>query len=307
MDSIGKTMDKKHLALALLVTFVWGINFPITKLGLNSIDPFVLTGIRFTLAALPLVFFVRRPSVHFGYVAAYGLIFGVGMWGAINYGIAAGVAPGIASLIIQLSAFFTMFWGALLFRETLRPAQWIGAVVVLLGLCGIFVAQSGTRQVLGIALIVLSAIAWSVGNVVIKKSRVREVFSFMVWASLFPPIPLLFGAWFMGGSRPFLMSWQNMDAIATFSLLFQVYLATHFSYWGWNSLMKLYPVSTVAPLSLMIPVFGIATSILLVGETVHPAELVSIVVIIAGLAIGIYRRRNPSDLSQATRTTASKA
>jgi O-acetylserine/cysteine efflux transporter len=300
-------MEKKHLALALLVTFIWGINFPITKIGLNSIDPFVLTGIRFMLAAIPLVFLIRRPSVHFGYVAAYGLIFGVGMWGAINYGIAAGVAPGIASLIIQLSAFFTMFWGALLFRETLRPAQWIGAVVVLFGLCGIFVAQKGAHQVLGISLIVLSAIAWSVGNVIIKKSGVKEIFSFMVWASLFPPLPLLLGTWIMQGERPFLMSWQNMDETAFFSLLFQVYLATHFSYWGWNSLMKLYPVSTVAPLSLMIPVFGIATSILLVGEQLHPVEMVSIVVVIVGLAIGIYRRSNTPGLTRPTPTTAFKA
>ncbi|MEM5365272.1 EamA family transporter [Paraburkholderia azotifigens] len=300
-------MERKHLTLALLVTFVWGINFPITKLGLNSMDPFVLTGVRFALAAIPLVFFIRRPSVHFGYVAAYGLIFGVGMWGAINYGIAAGVAPGIASLIIQLSAFFTMFWGALLFRETLRPAQWIGAVVVLLGLAGIFLAQKGAHEIFGIALIVLSAVSWSVGNVIIKKSGVKEIFSFMVWASLFPPIPLLTGTWLVEGAHPFVVTWKNMNGIALFSLVFQVYLATHFSYWGWNSLMKLYPVSTVAPLSLMIPVFGIVTSILLIGEQVHPIELVSIVVIIAGLAIGMYRRGKAPVSARTASSSASKA
>ena len=109
-------MQKKHLALALPVTLVWGLNFPITKLGLRGIDPFVLTGIRFALAALPLVFFIRRPAVHFGYVAAYGVIFGLGMWGVINYGIQVGVSPGIASLIIQLSVFFTLGWGVVLFN-----------------------------------------------------------------------------------------------------------------------------------------------------------------------------------------------
>ena len=299
-------MKKKHLALALLVTFVWGINFPITKLGLDSTDPFVLTGVRFALAAIPLVFFIRRPSVHFGYVAAYGLIFGIGMWGAINYGIAVGVAPGIASLIIQLSAFFTMFWGALLFRERLRPAQWIGAAVVLIGLTGIFVAQQGAHQIFGIALIVLSAVAWSIGNVIIKKSGVKEIFSFMVWASLFPPIPMLAATWLIEGGRPFVTTWHNIDSLALFSLAFQVYLATHFSYWGWNSLMKLYPVSTVAPLSLMIPVFGIATSILLIGERVHPAEMVSIMVIITGLAIGIYRRGSTAAMARTARVSASR-
>ncbi|SMG54428.1 EamA family transporter [Paraburkholderia susongensis] len=300
-------MEKKHLALALFVTFVWGVNFPITKLGLDSMDPFVLTGVRFALAAFPLVFFIRRPSVHFGYVAAYGLIFGVGMWGAINYGIASGVAPGIASLIIQLSAFFTMFWGALLFRETLRPAQWVGAIVVLIGLIGIFLAQKGAHQVFGIALVVLSAIAWSIGNVIIKKSGVKEIFSFMVWASLFPPLPLLLGAWWIGGGQPFVMTWRNIDGVALFSLAFQVYLATHFSYWGWNSLMKLYPVSMVAPLSLMIPVFGILSSILLIGERVQPLEWASILVIIVGLAIGIYRRGSATVIMRAAPETASKA
>jgi len=93
------------------------VNFPLTKLGLRAIDPFVLTGIRFALAALPLVFFIKRPAVGFHYVAAYGLIFGLGMWGVINYGIQVGVSPGIASLIIQLSVFFSMGWGYVLFQE----------------------------------------------------------------------------------------------------------------------------------------------------------------------------------------------
>jgi len=283
-------MQRKHLALAILVTFVWGINFPITKIGLDSVDPFVLTGIRFALAAIPLVFFVRRPTVHFSFVIAYGIIFGVGMWGAINYGIAAGVAPGIASLIIQLSAFFTMFWGAILFKEKLRFAQIIGSGIAMIGLAGILATKSGSHQIAGILLIVFSAISWSVGNVIIKKSGVKEIFSFMVWASLFPPIPLLFGAWISEGSSPFVLSLQNTDSAAIWSLAFQVYLATHFSYWGWNSLMKLYPVSVVAPISLLIPIFGITTSIFIIGEKVTQIELISIFIIILGLAVGMFRK-----------------
>lgn len=143
-------MQKKHLVLAILVTLVWGVNFPITKLGLRSIDPFVLTGIRFALAALPLVFFIKRPAIPFRYVAAYGFIFGLGMWGVINYGIQVGVSPGIASLIIQLSVFFTMGWGALLFKEKLRGAQLLGALLALVGLGGIISIQQGEHAILGV-------------------------------------------------------------------------------------------------------------------------------------------------------------
>lgn len=283
-------MLKKHLSLAVLVTLVWGVNFPITKLGLRAIDPFVLTGIRFALAALPLVFFIKRPAVKFSYVAAYGFIFGLGMWGVINYGIQVGVSPGIASLIIQLSVFFTMGWGFVLFKEKIRGAQMVGAVMALVGLAGIISTQEGNHAVLGVMLIVLSAVAWSVGNVIIKKSGVKEIFSFMVWASLIPPIPLFLTAWLMHGSAAFEGLQASLDLTAVLSILFQVYLATHFAYWGWNSLLKLYPVSTVAPLSLLIPVFGITSSMLIIGERISTPNLISIGIIIAGLAVGLYRK-----------------
>ena len=283
-------MLKKHLSLAVLVTLVWGVNFPITKLGLRAIDPFVLTGIRFALAALPLVFFIKRPAVKFSYVVAYGIIFGLGMWGVINYGIQVGVSPGIASLIIQLSVFFTMGWGFLLFKEKIRGAQMIGAVLALIGLAGIISTQEGNHAVLGVMLIVLSAVAWSIGNVIIKKSGVKEIFSFMVWASLIPPIPLFLTAWLMHGSAAFEGLQASLDLTAVLSILFQVYLATHFAYWGWNSLLKLYPMSTVAPLSLLIPVFGIASSMLILDERISTPNLISIGIIIAGLAVGLYRR-----------------
>ena len=293
-------MQKKHLVLAILVTLVWGVNFPITKLGLRSIDPFVLTGIRFALAAIPLVFFIKRPAIKFSYVAAYGFIFGLGMWGVINYGIQVGVSPGIASLIIQLSVFFTMGWGALLFKEKLRGAQLIGALLALVGLAGIISTQQGEHAILGVLLIVLSAVAWSVGNVIIKKSGVKEIFSFMVWASLFPPIPLFFIAWLMQGAAPFEHLQSSLDFTAVLSIVFQVYLATHFAYWGWNSLLKLYPVSTVAPLSLLIPVFGIGSSMLIIGEHVSTPNLISIAIIIMGLAVGLYRK-SPGSIHAASK------
>jgi len=286
-------MLKKHLALAVLVTLVWGVNFPITKLGLRSIDPFVLTGIRFALAALPLVFFIKRPAVKFGYVAAYGVIFGLGMWGVINYGIQAGVSPGIASLLIQLSVFFTMGWGYLLFKERIRGPQVVGAGLALVGLAGIISTQAGDHALLGVLLIVLSALAWSVGNVIIKQSGVKEIFAFMVWASLFPPIPLFLMAWWMRGSAPFESLSASLDLAAAGSILFQVYLATHFAYWGWNSLLRLYPVSTVAPLSLLIPVFGITSSILITGEHLSTPNLLCVAVIIAGLAVGLTPQYGP--------------
>ena len=282
-------MQKKHLILAVLVTAVWGLNFPVTKLGLAAIDPLLLTALRFTLAALPWVFFVKRPPIAIKWLAAYGLIFGVAMWALINLGIEWGVPPGTAALLIQFSAFFTMGWGVLLFREQLSYAQMLGMGLAVLGLISIILASPGQGTTLGYALLLVSALSWSVGIVIIKQSKVREMFAFVVWASVFPPLPLLLLTWLAHGSAPFTALVTHFEWVALFSLLFQVYAATHFCYWGWNLLLREYPVSRVAPLSLLIPVFGVAGSMLILGHRVGASEGVSIALILSALVVGLLK------------------
>ena len=279
-------MQKKHLLLAILVTAVWGLNFPVTKLGLADIDPLLLTALRFALAALPWVFFVERPRVAFRWLAAYGLIFGVAMWALINQGIAWGVPPGTASLLIQCSAFFTVGWGVIFFGERLARPQLLGALLAAAGLLGIVLCSPGDASRAGLALVIASAMAWSVGNVIIKVSKVREIFAFVVWASLFPPIPLMLLTWSLHGSAPFIALPSQLNAMTVFSLAFQVYAATHFSYWGWNLLLREYPISRVAPLSLLIPVFGIFSSMLILGQQPSPANWGLILLVLVAIVLG---------------------
>ncbi|KPG96592.1 EamA family transporter [Pseudomonas sp. RIT-PI-r] len=279
-------MQKKHLLLAILVTAVWGLNFPVTKLGLANIDPLLLTALRFALAALPWVFFVERPRVAFRCLAAYGLIFGVAMWALINQGIAWGVPPGTASLLIQCSAFFTLGWGVIFFGERLGRPQLLGALLAAAGLLGIVLCSPGAASRAGLALVIGSAMAWSVGNVIIKVSKVREIFAFVVWASLFPPIPLMLLTWALHGSAPFIALPAQLNAMTVFSLAFQVYAATHFSYWGWNLLLREYPISRVAPLSLLIPVFGIFSSMAILGQHPSPAEWGLILLVLVAIVLG---------------------
>ncbi|EKT4480535.1 EamA family transporter [Pseudomonas putida] len=280
-------MHRKHMILAVLVTALWGLNFPLTKLGLAHIDPLLLTGLRFALCALPWVFFVKRPKVAVHWLAAYGLIFGVAMWALINLGIAMGVPAGSASLLIQFSAFFTLAWGCLLFREPLTGTQLVGIALAATGLVGILAVSPGKTTTTGLLLLLISALAWSIGNVIIKLSKVKEIFAFVIWASLFAPIPLLSLAWWLHGTAAFVALAAQANAVVVFCLLFQVYAATHFCYWGWNYLLREYPVSRVAPLSLLIPVFGIASSALIVDEVPSGWEWLCIALILSALAVGM--------------------
>lgn len=283
-------MKTHHLALAVLITAIWGFNFSALKLGLMSVDPFVLAGMRFTLCALPMVFFVKRPKVEYRYLAGYGLVFGVGLWGVVNLGIQAGLSAGIASLVNQFSAFFTILCGAVIFREKVSTYQYVGIVVALLGLACIISITDGTATLTGVALVIAGAFSWSIANIIMKKSGTKEVFAFLVWASLFAPAPLFLIAYLQHGTAVYAATFAHLDSKAVFSILFQVYPTTLFGYWIWNSLLKLYPVSTVAPLSLLVPIFGIFGSWLVFGEHISAVKVLAAFLILLGLVIGLFGR-----------------
>jgi O-acetylserine/cysteine efflux transporter len=284
-------MQPKHLALAALITAIWGLNFSVIKIGLQSLDPFVLAGIRFALCALPAVFFIPRPRTPWHYLVAYGLVFGVGLWGMVNLGIYAGLSSGIASLVLQLSAFFSILLGAVVLREPVTPYQLGGMAVALLGLACILSITDGTVTLAGVALVVLGAMAWSAANLIIKKSGSAEVLAFLLWSSLFAPLPLFALAYLTKGPIAFAALGTQLTPGAMLSILFQAYPTTVFGYWVWNSLLKRYPVSTVAPLSLLVPIFGILGSVLIFSEPVGLVKVLAMALIIAGLAIGLYGKQ----------------
>ncbi|NBC99532.1 EamA family transporter [Atlantibacter hermannii] len=284
-------MKLPHLLLAVLITAIWGVNFSVIKLGLHAVDPFILAGLRFTLCALPALLFIKKPDVPWRYLIGYGLVFGIGLWGLVNLGIKTGLSAGIASLVLQFSAFFTLIAGSWLFKEPLSRYQLAGFALAGAGLLSIFFITDGSVTFSGMTLVLAAAMAWSIANIMIKKTGTKQVFAFLVWSSAFSPIPLFLLDWLVNGPGGYRSLISHMDARALFSILFQVYPNTLFGYWVWNSLIKRYPVSTVAPLSLLVPVFGILGSVMIFGETVPAMKIVALTLIITGLAVGLYGQR----------------
>ena len=284
-------MKLHHLLLAILVTALWGLNFSVIKLGLTSVDPFILAGLRFTLCALPAIFFIPKPDVAWRYIISYGLIFGIGLWGVVNLGIKSGLSAGIASLVLQFSAFFTMLLGAWVFKETISRYQLAGIGVALCGLLSIIFISDGSVTATGLVLVLFGAAAWSVTNIINKKARTKQVLAFLVWSSAFSPIPLFVLDYIVNGTSGYSALINQIDHRAVLSILFQVYPNTLFGYWVWNSLLRQYPVSTVAPLSLLVPIFGILGSVVIFDESLTPMKIVAVGLIVSGLAVGLYGQR----------------
>lgn len=284
-------MKTRHLLLAVLVTIIWGLNFSVIKLGLTSIDPLILAGIRFTLCAVPAIFFIAKPDVQWRYLVGYGLMFGIGLWGVVNLGIKSGLSAGIASLVLQTSAFFTIVLGARVFKEKITRYQLAGIAIALAGLLSIIFIADGSVTFAGLALVLLGAAAWSVANVISKKAQTRQVFAFLVWSSAFSPIPLFALDYAVNGSSGYSALVNQLDYRAVVSIVFQVYPNTLFGYWIWNSLLKQYPVSTVAPLSLLVPIFGMLGSMLIFDEHLSLIKAMATLLIVSGLAAGLYGQR----------------
>jgi O-acetylserine/cysteine efflux transporter len=283
-------MKKIDLLLGIFVTGIWGANFSVIKLGLDTLDPFLLTSIRFALCAIPLIFFIKKPNVRLSIVALYGFLFGVGLWGVVNLGIYWGLSAGLASLILQFSAFFTIVLAALTFGEKISKFQIAGISVALTGLVLILTVTGGNVSKIGAALVILGALCWSGCNIIVRKNKPENMLAFIVWSSMFSAIPLFLITYLVKGSQPFYSLPQTINNTAIFSILFQSYITTIFGYWVWNSLMKKYPVSSVAPLSLFVPVSGLITSWLVFDEHIGMGKIIAALLILSGMTIFLYAK-----------------
>lgn len=281
-------MQLKDFLIAVIVTCIWGVNFSVIKLGLASLDPFMLSGLRFLLCALPLVFFIKKPDVKFIYLISYGIFFGVGLWGMVSLGIYFGISAGMASLILQMSVFFTIILSYFILGDTIDISKKIAFVLALFAIGLIITITDGSITFTGLAFVLFGALSWAITNIIIKKAQITQIFAFIVWSSLFSPIPLFLLAYLTQGEIVYIDFFQNLNQTAIFSILFQVYPTTLLGYWIWNSLLTKYPVSVVAPITLLVPLFGLIGSYFIFDETIGSIKIFACILIVTALIINTF-------------------
>lgn len=281
-------MKLSHLVLAIAVTCLWGFNFSVIKAGVDTIDPFILTGLRFSFAAIPAVFFVARPKVSWFYLAAYGLTFGVGLWGMMSLSIELGLSAGMASVILQFSVFITVLMGLFFLKERLSISRKIGLGMSVLGLFFVLAIEDGSVTLLGFVFAIVGAFSLSVISLIIKKAQIKEMFAFVVWSCLFAPIPLFVLSYLVNGSSGFGFFGQEFNQAGLASALFQAYPTTLLGYWIWNKLQTRYPLSTMAPLSLLVPIFGVMGSVIFYNEQLATTKIIACILIVAGVALPLF-------------------
>ncbi len=299
----GQGMTRKDGLLALLVVVVWGLNFVVIKVGLHNMPPLMLAGLRFLLVAFPALFFVARPKIPFRLLLGYGLTISFGQFAFLFCAINFGMPAGLASLVLQAQAFFTIILGALVFGERLQGKQLAGIALAVVGVLVLAEASLNGQHValLGFLLTLAAAFCWASGNIFNKKIMQLEtrpaVMSLVVWSALIPILPFMAASYLLDGPTVMLHSLVTLDLTTILSLIYLAFVATIVGYGIWGALLGRYETWRVAPLSLLVPVVGIASAALLLDEKLGALQLVGALLVMAGLYINVFGLR----LRRATR------
>ena len=278
----------RDLVLALLVILVWGINFAVIRIGLNSLPPLLFASLRFTFVLFPMVFFLPRPKVSWTNLAVYGLAIGLGQFGLLFIAMNGMISPGLASLVIQMQVYFTIALSMVRTGERLKPHQLAAFALALAGM-GVIMAHNGKgATIVGLVLTLGAAASWALANQASKEAGKVNALAYVVWASMFSVPPLYLLSFWREGWPAMAAGISHADWKTWLVIAYQSAGNTMFGYGVWAWLLARYPAATVSPLSLLVPVVGFAASALILGEPLQGWKIGAAVLVLAGLALNLF-------------------
>ena len=266
---------------------IWGISFSVVKIGLAELPPILFIALRFLIVAIPAVFIVPFPKTSIWNVVSVGILLGIIKFGLLFIAMRSDANAGVSSLILQAQVLFTIALSYVFFQEKPKVNQVFGITIAATGFLFFLTAAGENITYLGLILILLAALAWALSNLIMKKFHDVNLFNFIVWVSLVPPLPLLFISYVTETHEPISLM-TNLAPSAWFAIFYMGYLSTLVAYAIWGRLLKKYPAATVTPFALLIPVIGIMTSSIWLKETLSFLESIGAIIVMIGLILCVF-------------------
>jgi O-acetylserine/cysteine efflux transporter len=293
-ENFEKRLPAPAIGAAVLVAAIWGFNFVVIKVGVSAVPPLMLAALRFVFCALPAVFFVRRPSAPMKSLAAYGLLLGMGEFGFLFTAIKLGAPSGLSSIVLQSQAFFTAILASVLLKEKLRAHNAAGMIVAGAGLAVFALPSAGNEGGMSLPLlgmILLAGLGWAAANVAARKMPGTNALGLMVWSSLFSPLPLAALSLAFEGPAAIGAALSGLGLLTIGALAYLVVLSTLVGYGLWNGLIMRHGAGRIAPFSLMVPIFGLASASLVLGEGFGARSAAGAALVLAGLLVHVFGGR----------------
>lgn len=292
-------MNVRDTLLGLIIVVVWGFNFVVIAWGLEGMPPLLLGGLRFLLVAALGCWFVARPDVPLRWLLAYGLTLGFAQFALLFTAMHLGMPAGLASLVLQSQAFFTLVLAAFWLKEDIRRYQLLAIMIaasglVLIGWGDLWFMSAELQQnmtAIGFGLTIAAAAAWALGNIVNRQihqhgynRNKNGAISLVVWSAWIPPLPFFALSLYLEG--PLIENaLLNIGFSSIFALVYLALIATILGYSLWGYLLSSYPVSQVAPLTLGVPVVGLSCAAWLLDEQLSSIQWLGILLVLAGLGV----------------------
>ncbi|HEY2202938.1 MAG TPA: EamA family transporter [Pseudonocardia sp.] len=291
-------MPIRDRLLAGTVALLWGLNFLATDFGLRQFPPLLMIVLRFAVLAVPTVLFVPRPRVRWRWLIGYGLGFGTAQYAFLYIAMRDGMPAGLASVVLQSSAPFTVLIAAAFLRERLSRTQVAGIVIAVAGLAALVCYRAQVAAAVPVLLTVCGGLGWAVGNVCNRQARPDSPLRLTLWMSVVPPVPMLLLSLLVEGPAAARHALSGINSptgwTALAALGYIVLPATVLGAGIWTNLLRRHPAAVVAPFSLLIPVIGIAAAWLVLHQRPAVFELCASAVVILGVLLGSRGNRIPT-------------
>ncbi|QIQ21814.1 EamA family transporter [Zophobihabitans entericus] len=293
-------MQIKDLLLILSVIALWGLNFIIMKIGMSYTTPFIFGFLRF-LPFVFLLFFFKRPKIPLKMFIAYGFVLYFCQFALLLFGMNLGMPAGMASMVLQAQAFFTVFFATFLLGESFRIRSFIGLCVSASGLTLICLQADASITIIGLIFTLAASSCWAMGNILMKKLTGTDMKSLTVWTGVVPLLPFLIGSLVIDGPEAIVQTIHSADIIFVCAILYTSLIATIYGNTIWGGLMRKYNVSTVAPFSLLVPIFGLSAAAIILGEHLSYIDIIGAFIVMLGLCVNVFGGRIIQFLKQRSR------
>ena len=269
----------RHLLLIVAVMAVWGFNFVPIHWGLESFPPLLFAALRFALVALP-VLFIKPPKIHWGYVVGVGFFLSALQFTFLFLSMDQGLPAGLASVVGQLQPIFTIGFAVAFLGERPTLGQLLGSGIALAGIGVIATGRAEAVPLTAIFLAIAGSASWGAGNVIVRKAQAPDPISLLVWSSLVAVPPLWAASLVFEGAPK-----VDLTPTGVAGLLYVAVLASGFGYGAWTWLLKRYEAAKVAPYSLLVPITGIGSAWLILGEVPNTTETLGAAIVLIGIAV----------------------
>ena len=284
---MNQTLTLRHFLFALAVVFIWGTNFVVIKEVLHSLPPLLFATLRFTLVFFPAIFFFKRPKASWPNLAAYGILIGAGQFGLMYLAIRGHITPGLASLVVQVQVFFTIGLSMMMAGEKIKIHQIFALLIAVAGIVVIGMHTDASTNLLGLLLMVGAGFSWAAGNMVGKRAGRVNMLAYVVWSAPFAAICLAVLTFTFEGVDAVEAGIAHADTGIWLAVLWQAAANSLFGYAIWAWLLSRYPASAVTPMALLVPVFGMAASVIWLDEAMPLWKIVAALMVMSGLAINL--------------------